>query len=229
MLILQPLLGRNGKNICDVPVIAKETVRFEFLENAPTTSKTTTTKLKVTTPFTTTNIDISTKKHSSWIQDGFIIDNNKLDIKATELSSTSVKPNFIPNEKDNTTKKYWWLEQKKNITIDVEDKSSPNNKLQNSKDISFQGPIKSKIENKKIINGFDIGPRKQDKESDKSDKVEQDGETSSAKQSNLDDLESSSKGKKKNLYEPLIVKNIIKYDYNILLLFLIRKYIFYRK
>ena len=33
MLILEPLLGRNGQNICDVPVIARETIRFEFVEN----------------------------------------------------------------------------------------------------------------------------------------------------------------------------------------------------
>ena len=202
MLILQPLLGRNGKNICDVPVIAKETVRFEFLENAPTTSKTTIPKLKVTTPYTTTNKEISTKKSSSQIRDGFIINDNKLNDEPTELSSTSVKPNLILNEKDNTTKKYWWLEQKKNITIDVEDKSNTKNKFQTSKDISFQGPIKPNIENKKVVNGFDIGPRKQAKESDNSDKVEQDGETSSTKRSNLDNSESQSKSKKQNLYEP---------------------------
>ena len=53
VLILQPLLGRNGKDICDVPVIAKETVKFEFIENAvPTT-------LKITTPFTTTRQQVS--------------------------------------------------------------------------------------------------------------------------------------------------------------------------
>ena len=207
VLILQPLLGRNGKNICDVPVIAKETVRFEFLENAPTTSKTTIPKLKVTTPFTTRNKEISTKKSSSQIRDGFIIDDKKLNDKPAEISSTSVKPNFILNEKDNTTKQYWWLEQKKNITIDVEDKSNKENKLQNSMDISFQGPIKSNIENKKIVNGFNIGPRKQDKESDKRDRVEQNGETSSTKPSNIDNSESHSKSKKQNLYEPLIVKN----------------------
>ena len=222
VLILQPLLGRNGKNICDVPVIAKETVRFEFLENAPTTSKTTTTKLKFTTPYTTTNKEISTKKINSQIKDGWIIDNNKLNTKPTEFSSTPAKPTINSNENDNTTKKYWWLEQKKNITIDVEDKSNTKNKFQNSKDISYQGPNKSNIVHQKIINGFDIGPRKQDKESDKRDKVEQDGETSSTKQSNIDDSESHSKSKKQILYEPLIVK-IIKYNYyNISYFFLIR-------
>ena len=30
ILILQPLTGRNGRNICDVPVIARQTVTIDF-------------------------------------------------------------------------------------------------------------------------------------------------------------------------------------------------------
>ena len=38
LLLLQPLLGRNGNNVCDVPVLAKETIRFQFLD-ATTSSR----------------------------------------------------------------------------------------------------------------------------------------------------------------------------------------------
>ncbi len=30
VLILQPLLRSNGKNVCDVPVVTRQTVRIEF-------------------------------------------------------------------------------------------------------------------------------------------------------------------------------------------------------
>ena len=149
MLILQPLLGRNGKDICDVPVIAKETVKFEFLENALTTT------LKITTPFTITQQRVSKSTNpKKWVEQQTSSSKSSL----SESTKTLVKSTSIPNEKTSTTKKYWWLEQTKNITIDVKDKSNKKIQFQNSKNILNQGPVKGKIENPKTVirNGFII-------------------------------------------------------------------------
>ena len=164
MLILQPLLGRNGKDICDVPVIAKETVKFEFLENALTTT------LKITTPFTITQQQVSkTTNPKKWVEQQTSSSKSSL----SESTKTLVKSTSIPNEKTSTTKKYWWLEQTKNITIDVKDKSNKKIQFQNSKNILNQGPVKGNIENPKTVirNGFIINTDdKKEKEGVQNDK-----------------------------------------------------------
>ena len=164
MLILQPLLGRNGKDICDVPVIAKETVKFEFLENALTTT------LKITTPFTITQQRVSKSTNpKKWVEQQTSSSKSSL----SESTKTLVKSTSIPNEKTSTTKKYWWLEQTKNITIDVKDKSNKKIQFQNSKNILNQGPVKGNIENPKTVirNGFIINTDdKKEKEGVQNDK-----------------------------------------------------------
>ena len=170
VLILQPLLGRNGKDICDVPVIAKETVKFEFLENAvPTT-------LKITTPFTTTRQQVSkTTNPQKWV------DQQTSSWKAilSESTKTLVKATSIPNKEISTTKKYWWLEQTKNITIDVKDKSNKKIQFQNIKNTLNQGPVKGNIEHQKQVerDGFIIDTDdKEEKEGAQNDEGKEDRE-----------------------------------------------------
>ena len=71
LLLLQPLLGRNGNNVCDVPVLAKETIRFQFLDT--TTSSREQNRLSIyTSTISSTNVPIikdtteSTKKKWWW-------------------------------------------------------------------------------------------------------------------------------------------------------------------
>ena len=170
-------MGRNGKNICDVPVIAKETVRFEFLENAKPN------KLKSTTSYTTSNNKISTASTSD-----------------SSLPKTSVKPTSTPNEKSATTKKYWWLvdnlSQTKNITIDVKDESNTKIQFQSSKDISNQVPVQDSIENQLIVDGFVINNDKvKDKKGTKKDEDNRDRESISTGFPNLDKSEEKFTGK----------------------------------
>ena len=57
LLLLQPLLGRNGNNVCDVPVLAKETIRFQFLDTT-TSSRTPSSISTYTSTITGTNIPV---------------------------------------------------------------------------------------------------------------------------------------------------------------------------
>ena len=170
VLILQPLLGRNGKDICDVPVIAKETVKFEFLENTvPTTPK-------ITTPFTITRQQVSKTTNSrKWSEKQASTSKTIL----SESIKTLMTSTSIPNQKTSTTKKYWWLEQTKNITIDVKDKKNKKIQFQNSKNVLNQGPVKGNIENPKTVirNGFVINTDdKEEKEGPRNDEINKDRE-----------------------------------------------------
>ena len=181
VLILQPLLGRNGKDICDVPVIAKETVKFEFLENAvPTT-------LKITTPFTTTRQQVSKTTNSrKWSEKQASTSKTIL----SESIKTLMTSTSIPNQKTSTTKKYWWLEQTKNITIDVKDKTNKKIQFQNSKNVLNQGPVKGNIENPKTVirNGFVINTDdKEEKEGPRNDEINEDREKVTAEVSKVDE------------------------------------------
>ena len=83
-----------------------------------------------------------------------------------------MKSTSIPNQKSSTTKKYWWLEQTKNITIDVKDKSKKKIQFQNIKNILNQGPVKGNIEHQKQVerDGFIIDTDdKEDKEGERND------------------------------------------------------------
>ena len=92
--------------MCDVPVIAKETVLFEFLEN--------------TTPFLS-------KRTSS--------DTTKILSASTPIPNESRKTETFDDKTPTPPKstralpqnsKWWWRTEKKNITIDVKEDSNSN-------------------------------------------------------------------------------------------------------
>ena len=144
MLILQPLLGRNGQNVCDVPVIAKETVQFEFSENTASLP------VESTSPYTTTVLDETTST-------------------SVEIRTLKLVDKFSSSTEENTNASstpWWWREEKKNITIDVHSDSNSNDGLSNN------APVNTKLENHIIRDGFIINnDKKVDKEDSTEDKT----------------------------------------------------------
>ena len=93
------MLGRNGQNICDVPVIAKETVRFEFVGDRTSSDKpdiSTPATLK-TTEYTLSNPRESTiinKKHWWWLNNATEDDTRK---DTTEANNDNAQSNLNSN------------------------------------------------------------------------------------------------------------------------------------
>ena len=99
LLLLQPLLGRNGNNVCDVPVLAKETIRFQFLDT--TTSSRTLNRISIYTSTTTgTNIPVTkdttegTKKKWWWRPEENV---NKTINVEDHMNTNNDLSNEIPN------------------------------------------------------------------------------------------------------------------------------------
>ena len=82
--------------MCDVPVIAKETLQFEFLEN------TTPFVINKNTSLSTTNVQFGSTSTPT--------ENGKLATFDDKTSSPKKGTNTSP-----TTSKWWWRTEKKNI------------------------------------------------------------------------------------------------------------------
>ena len=102
LLLLQPLLGRNGNNVCDVPVLAKETIRFQFLDT--TTSSRTLNRISIyTSTIASRNVPIikdtteSTRKKWWWRPEENV---NKTINVEDHMDTNNDLSNEIPNNDD---------------------------------------------------------------------------------------------------------------------------------
>ena len=100
LLLLQPLLGRNGNNVCDVPVLAKETIRFQFLDT--TTSSREQNRISIyTSTIASTNVPIikdtteSTRKKWWWRPEENV---NKTINVEDHMDANNELLNKIPND-----------------------------------------------------------------------------------------------------------------------------------
>ena len=100
LLLLQPLLGRNGNNVCDVPVLAKETIRFQFLDT--TTSSREQNRISIyTSTIGSTNVPIikdtteSTRKKWWWRPEENV---NKTINVEDHMDANNELLNKIPND-----------------------------------------------------------------------------------------------------------------------------------
>ena len=118
--------------MCDVPVIAKETVQFEFLEN--------------TTPF----LDKRTSSYATKI----VSESTTSPSESGKTKTFHDKPPTPPKSTSTlpTTTKWWWRTEKKNITIDVKDNANSNGGKSNNL------PVNTHIKDSIIRDGFIINP-----------------------------------------------------------------------
>ena len=126
------MLGRNGQNICDVPVIEKQTIRFEFLDNKLPTTTHQDTAQYTTYSYKNPNSPVEkttvvNKKHWWWrpepengrgsdntnnnnidenqiLVDGFVIDSDKNVDKDSSLDKTTSN-NPDPSKNSNNANK----------------------------------------------------------------------------------------------------------------------------